>query len=119
MTVKELYDRLHGDLEGACSRLINEDKVGYFVKKFPSDPSMQNLREAVRDGNIEASFRSVHTLKGVAGNLGLTELYQAAWSLTEQMRPRLEYADREMLQTLEDEYEKTVKAIEEFSESAK
>lgn len=112
MTTKELYDVLQADFADACNRLTSEAMVSRFIRKFPADPSMQNLRAAVKDGNIETSFRSVHTLKGVAGNLALTQLYQAAWNLTEQLRPRLEQADKELMDALELEYQRTVSAIE-------
>lgn len=117
MTIKELYDTLSGDYNEACSRLINEQLVARFVQKFPSDPSMQNLRDAVAAGDIKASFRAVHTLKGVCGNLAFTKMYQAAWNLTEQLRPLTDQADAALLDILEQEYKKTVSTIEEFSRS--
>lgn len=112
MNIKECYDELQGNFTDACSRLINEAMVTRFVQKFPQDPCMQQLRDAVAEGNIETSFRAVHTLKGVAGNLAFTKLYQAAWNLTEQLRPRLEQADPALLSALEEEYARTIAAIE-------
>ena len=114
MTVQECYEKLHGDYNDACKRLINENFVKRFVMKFPQDPSMQQLRDAVKAGDIEVSFRAVHTLKGVAANLALTTLYQAAWNLTEQLRPRQEQADAELLAALEEEYKKTIEALSEI-----
>lgn len=114
MTIEELYTTLNADFEDACRRLINKDIVCLFVKKFPTDPSMQNFRDAVAAGDIETSFRSVHTLKGLAGNLGFTKLYQAAWNLTEQLRPRLDQANPEMAQALEEEYARTMAALHEY-----
>lgn len=117
MTIKELYATLSGDYNEACTRLINEQLVSRFVQKFPSDPSMQNLRDAVAAGDIKASFRAVHTLKGVCGNLAFTQLYQAAWNLTEQLRPLTEQADAALMDILEQEYQSTVNAIDAFSKS--
>lgn len=114
MTLKECYDKLGGDYEGACKRLINEKLLQRFLQKFPEDPSIQLLRDAVRKEDIEVSFRSVHTLKGVAGNLGLTVLYNAAVNLTEQLRPREETADMELFQTLVEEYYRTISVLNEF-----
>ena len=117
MTVKECYERLQGDYADACRRLINEAILTRFVLKFPTDPSMQQLRDAVAAGDVETSFRSVHTLKGVAANLGFTQLYQAAWNLTEQLRPRQETADPDFLEALEKEYQLTLEVIGEFQSS--
>lgn len=114
ISVKELYEQLQGDYSGACKRLINEDKVAYFVKKFPQDKSMQNLIQAVKDGDIELSFRSIHTLKGLAGNLGFTLLYNVAVELTEQLRPRLEVADKALLIKVVTEYNRTLDLIQQL-----
>ena len=115
MTVRELYDKLGADYADACKRLMNEGMVVRFVQRFPTDPSMQLLRQAVADEDIETSFRAIHTLKSVSGILCLTQLYQAAWNLTEQLRPRQEQADKELLAVVEAEYEKTIAAINEFA----
>lgn len=114
MTLQELYDFLKGDCSDACRRLMNEKMVAHFVLMFPNDPTMQNLRNAVSAADIEKSFRAAHTLKGVAGNLGLTQLYNVAVELTEQLRPRLETADPKLFDAVEKEYQRTVKAIWEF-----
>lgn len=115
MNVKELYEYLQGDYADACKRLMNEGMVVRFVQRFPTDPSMQQLRTAVAEQDIESSFRAVHTLKSVSGILSLTQLYQAAWNLTEQLRPRQEQADKDLLAAVEAEYERTISAINEFA----
>ncbi len=114
MTLKECYEKLGGDYEGACKRLINEKLLLRFLQKFPEDPSMQLLRDAVNKEDIENSFRSVHTLKGVSGNLGLTVLYNAAVNLTEQLRPRRETADMDLLNALVEEYDRTISVLNEL-----
>lgn len=114
MTIEQVYEELNGNFAEACERLINKANVERFVKKFPQDPSMQGLRDAVAAGDIETSFRSVHTLKGVAGNLAFTALFQAAWNLTEQLRPRLEQADKDLLEALEKEYQHTIDTLNTF-----
>lgn len=117
MTIKECYTKLEGNFEDACKRLINEKMAARFVLKFPSDPSMQFLRDAIIAGDIEASFRSVHTLKGVSSNLAFTKLYQAASNLTEQLRPRQQQADPVLLEALEEEYRRTVDIILEYADN--
>lgn len=111
MTVPELYATLNADYADACKRMISGDVVARFVRKFPADPSMQMLRDAVAAGDIEASFRAVHTLKGVSGTLGLTQLFQASIALTEQLRPRLETADITLFEAVDAEYQRTIDAI--------
>lgn len=114
MRVQELYENLHGDFSDACKRLLSEKMVTRFVLKFPDDPSMQQLRDAVAAKDIETSFRSVHTLKGLSGVLSFTQLYKASWDLTEQLRPRLDQADEKLLEQVEREYKLCVDSIKEF-----
>lgn len=117
MDIRECYEALHGDFDQACARLMNERMVTRFVLKFPSDPSMQQLRDAVAAGDNERAFKAAHTLKGVAGNLSFIALYQAASHLTEQLRPLSEQADQALLAVLEREYQRATDAISRLSVS--
>ena len=117
MDIRECYEALHGDFDQACARLMNERMVTRFVLKVPSDPSMQQLRDAVTAGDNERAFRAAHTLKGVAGNLAFTALYQAASNLTEQLRPLSYPADPALLAALEREYQLALDAIARISVS--
>lgn len=115
MNIQELYSLIQGNYDEACKRLINEEMVSHFVRRFLSDPTMLSLRDAVKEGDIEKSFRAAHTMKGLAANLSFTKLYQASWDLTEQLRPRLYPADKDLLAALEAEYRRTIDAIEEYT----
>ena len=53
---------------------------------FPGDDSMQNLTNAMNAGDTTTAFRAVHTLKGVALNLGLGSLAHASSQMTEALR---------------------------------
>lgn len=66
--------------------LGNEDMYAKFLRKFPGDPSYRNLGEQLRAGSFEEAFKSAHTLKGVAANLGLTPLHAASAELVEELR---------------------------------
>ena len=104
MSIDELYRQLHGDYAEVKARLMSDRLVEKFVLKFPSDPSMQQLRDAVAAGDNASAFRAVHTLKGVAANLALTELRDAASALTEQLRRGDQPADEELLNRVEECY---------------
>jgi HPt (histidine-containing phosphotransfer) domain-containing protein len=115
MNLEELYISLHGDYADAKARLMNDRLVEKFVLKFPSDPSMQQLREAVVSGDNAAAFRAVHTLKGVAANLSFSELRKAASDLTEQLRGCDKPADAELLKKLEEAYKLVIDSIKAFT----
>lgn len=42
---------------------------------------MSEIESARVDNNLESMARAAHTLKGVAGNLGVTEVYQSVLAL--------------------------------------
>lgn len=114
MTIKECYELFGGNYDEALERLQMDKLIEKFMLKFLDDQSMQMLIEAVEDKDIEKSFRSVHTLKGVAANLAFTSLYKVSSDLAEQLRPLKEEADSSLYEKVKEQYEITVKAINKF-----
>lgn len=86
MTLQEFYAQIGGNYADTVRRLCSESFVLRFVKKYPANPSFDELCEAVDRSDWESAFRAAHTLKGVAQNLGFDGLYRAAFALTEEMR---------------------------------
>ena len=80
------FFRCVGDYSEAKARFQNDERIVRFLNMFPGDDSMQNLTNAMNTGDTTTAFRAVHTLKGVAQNLGFDGLYRAAFALTEEMR---------------------------------
>lgn len=114
MTLEECYSKMHGDYAAAKSQLISDSLIERFLLKFPNDATMASLREAVAAGDIEASFKAVHTLKGVALNLALKELHIAAHGLTEQLRSRTEPADKVLYGEVENSYKLVMDTIAQY-----
>jgi HPt (histidine-containing phosphotransfer) domain-containing protein len=64
------------DVDAAITRFINNvDMYILFLKKFPSDPAFQELQVSLSKNDFDNAFEAAHTLKGLCGNLGLTDLY--------------------------------------------
>lgn len=64
------------DTADALERMMgNEALLIRLLKKFPADPSYDQLRAAVANGDTEAALKASHTLKGVCGNMAMTTLY--------------------------------------------
>lgn len=118
MNIQDVYTELQGDYEDVRKRLMNEAMVIRFVKKFPEDPSMKQLLNAVAEEDIETSFRAVHTLKSVAGVLGFTKLFKVSVDLTEQLRPRLDLADETLLAAVKAEYDRTMEVLNRYLSDA-
>lgn len=111
MNTQEVYSQLHGNYKDAKSRLMTDKLIEKFLLKFLNDPTYQQLLDAVAANNIEESFRAAHTLKGVAANLGFTELKQNASALTEQLRDRQNTADEQLLSAVSASYKLVIDTI--------
>lgn len=110
MTIKEAYEII-GDYNDVESRLMSENIIKKFVLMFPDDNSFDNLKNAVKENDIETAFRAVHTLKGVVANLSFTPLYNAASDLTEQLRPKNSPIDMDLYKKVVEVYEQVISVI--------
>lgn len=91
--MSELTDKLraHGaDMNGAMNRLVGDEELyAVCLGLFLEDPAFAALGAALNAGDDAAAFEAAHSLKGVAGNLGLTRLYQLSGELVEPLRAGL------------------------------
>lgn len=86
MTVSEFYAEVGGDYEDVLGRFRGEERVIKFLRLFLADTSIADLRRNMAEENYKEAFRAAHTLKGVASNLGLTSMQEAASEVTEALR---------------------------------
>ena len=84
MTLKDCYMQMGADYEETVQRLRSESLIQRIILKFPQDPSYQELCQALADGNIE------------------------------RLRPLQETETDYLMQNVTEEYNRTVKAIEDF-----
>ena len=119
MTLQECYVKIGGDYNDILHRFMNENMVRKFVLKFPQDNNMALFEESWAKKDYETAFRAMHTLKGVAQNLGFGPLYKAAAEVTESLRPSetnsgdMEKA-AELMPAVDEEYARTIAAIKEL-----
>ncbi|MDO4502615.1 MAG: Hpt domain-containing protein [Coriobacteriia bacterium] len=86
MTPEELYQQAGGDYAEAKMRLMNDSMISRFVVKFLDDPTFAQLKEGWDAQDAGVIGTASHTLKGVAGNLALSTLYQSSMELCEMYR---------------------------------
>ena len=117
MTLQEFYARIGGSYADTVRRLCSESFVLRFVKKYPANPSFDELCEAVGRSDWESAFRAAHTLKGVSQNLGFDNLYEPAVVVTEALRGA-DTVDgaREGMHALQQQYAATMSALREAAE---
>jgi HPt (histidine-containing phosphotransfer) domain-containing protein len=81
------------DVASALSRMLNKEEMyKKFLRKFRDDTNIFSLKDVI-DGNdsfsaetSEQIFHYAHTVKGVAGNLGLTKIYDESSYICESTR---------------------------------
>lgn len=111
MQLKEFYNQIGSRYEDVLSRIPSEGILKKFIHKFVDDPSYNELKAALDAGDWAVAFREVHTLKGVAQNLGLDRLGEAASQLTEVMRGKAEAPDPALVQAVDTAYTEVVSMI--------
>ena len=104
---------LSADYEDIISRLMTDERIAKYLRKFTDTTDYSDLKAAVNSGDWEKAFLAVHTLKGMALNLGLTNLAQFSSNLTEELRGGLksESAALSYFSQITEEYNRTIDAI--------
>ncbi len=106
------------DLDQTLARFVgNETLLFRFLKKFLQDQSYHQLMQAVTDGDADAGFRAAHTLKGVAGNLGLDGLFHAVAPLVEVLRSSDASGAPAMFAPVREQYDKAVETIQSIGDA--
>ena len=100
-----LLERAGIDVADALARFMdNEALMLKFLLRFPEDKNFSQLEQALADGDATRAFEAAHTLKGVAGNLSMTRLFQQADRLTEDLRRQDLGAAKDSMPELEEQY---------------
>lgn len=83
----KMEEEYNFDVKGTLNRFMNNETLYLkFLRKFLEDNNYQLLVENYMSNNFEEMFKAVHTLKGVSGNLGLTDLYNKSSEMTNLLR---------------------------------
>jgi len=75
------------DMADGVKRVMNNVKL--YVKlltKFRDDTKADDIETALAAGDMEKARNAVHTLKGVAANLSLVELFKQSLELETQIK---------------------------------
>lgn len=75
------------DTEGAMKRFMDDTELyETCYLSFVNDKNFELLGQALAEKNYCKAFDATHTLKGVAGNLGLTPLFNSICEIVEPLR---------------------------------
>jgi len=105
------------DLEQTLARFVgNEALLLKFLKRFLEDKTFEQLTQAIAGKDAEAGFHAAHTLKGVAGNLGLGALFNAISPMVEVLRGSDPGSAGAMFEEVSVQYALAIQTIQTISE---
>lgn len=101
------------EVEQALERFMNNEALYLrFLHKFLEDENFLGIASSASSQDYDAMLTYAHTLKGVAGNLGLMPLYQQLDTLVLRLRSHQTAGMEALLLELEREYGRMCGAIE-------
>ena len=114
MTIREFYTLVGGSYDDMSERFPSDALILRFLTMLPQDGSMELLVRSVDAADAKTAFRAVHTLKGVALNLGLTALAGVCSEMTEALRgsDTLPASAPALFEAVQREYDKVTGAHE-------
>ncbi len=75
------------DVDTTLKRFLGKEELYLrFIKKFQDDKNLEGLLEHYANKDYEGVFESAHSLKGVAGNLGLNPIYNISAQICDLLR---------------------------------
>ena len=106
LTIDKLRE-LGADTEEGVKRCVNNEAFYLdLVKMTVKDDSFEKLRDALENKDLDEAFERAHALKGVLGNVSLTQLFTPVAVMTEELRARNDIDYSGYLNTIFAELEK-------------
>ncbi|WP_418667229.1 Hpt domain-containing protein [Allofournierella sp.] len=112
--LKEAFQKYGADYETTMPRFMGSEQMYLkILAMLPRDENLHKLDRALQAGDYHAAFDAAHTLKGMAGNLGLTPLYEAVCAIIEPLRTGSPGEDcAALFQTVKEEFERAAGLVE-------
>jgi HPt (histidine-containing phosphotransfer) domain-containing protein len=80
-------EKIYINSEEGLKRVMNNGKLyARLLEKFRTDVNFTELEAHLSAGNLEKARVSAHTLKGLAANLSLTELFERTRDLESRIK---------------------------------
>ncbi|MCR4926266.1 MAG: Hpt domain-containing protein [Clostridiales bacterium] len=108
-TLKDANFDVDGTLERFAGNFLLLNK---FLVKFLDDKSYEGFKNAIAANDYQAAEATIHTLKGVAGNLGLTDLFNISNDILTQIRQGTPENVPAKIPALDSEYSRVIAVIE-------
>ena len=86
MSVQDFYAGIGGNYDNAKLRLMTDERMIKYLKKFSAYSDITSLEKAVAEKDYQTIFEISHDIKGMCLNLELTPLSQSSSALCESVR---------------------------------
>ena len=107
-------DMVYINFPDGVKRVMNNVKLyTKLLAKFKADTNLDDLEAAIAAGDMEKAKTAAHTIKGVAANLSLTELFNQSLELETQIKAGS--PKPEQMETVKAVFDATMKKIEEVT----
>lgn len=98
--------------DSAIERFMgNEGLYMKYLLRFPEDENYRKLCDSIDIKDCKSAFIAAHTLKGVCGNLSLTEMEQILREQVEYLRNGDLEKAQNMMKQLKNTYDRVNKAL--------
>jgi len=106
-----MADIIYVNVEEGVKRVMNNSKLyAKLLVKFKEDSNLKSMKEVLKAGDLQKAQANAHTLKGLAANLSLTELYKHVLEIETQIKAGSVNPDQ--LTALEEINEHTLAEVE-------
>lgn len=79
------------DVDATLKRFMGKEAIFMkFIMKFADDQNCRQIRDGLENRDVQAAFDRAHSLKGVAGNLGIVPVYTLAAQIADLLREKQE-----------------------------
>lgn len=112
MNIKECYEIMDANYEDVHDRLINDELILRFNKKFLSSKDYYDMLKFLEEENYPEAFRMAHNIKGLCLNLSYSGLYTVINELCEALRhgkPNMDITP--MLEVVAEKYKQVIDGI--------
>ncbi len=113
LAIKQRLEQAGAEYDKGLERFMGNTELYHkFLRKFLADGSYVEFEQALVARDMAAAEKSVHTLKGTAGNLSLMALFQAADDAVQAIRAGKQGSELQLLaKSVEEEYNTSCTAI--------
>jgi HPt (histidine-containing phosphotransfer) domain-containing protein len=99
------------DFEEGTKRVMNNAKLYVkLITKFRNENNLDDLSAALTAADYEKAQAAAHTLKGIAANLSLTELFEKVRDLESQIKEKAVQGGA--FETVKTVFDETVKEVD-------